>query len=242
MDKQIEATISKFTPCPDALVEKYSHTTALVWGKVWRYCQMKDEMCRAAIKRLADDLGLTDDTIAKHIKLLEKGGYIKDLTPDVRHKPHEYVDTGKLKLRINLFMEEETGTENLGTNGYRKNRVKESSSGSGNATDIFSVYQNNIGMLTSMMADTLTDAEKTYPKEWIVEAISLAVENNKRSWRYCETILKRWEREGKDAGKDKPAPIRPEHLPVQAEDKSQYVPRPNHIPRPNIRPAAITGD
>jgi DnaD/phage-associated family protein len=216
MDKQIEATISKFTPCPDALVEKYSHTTALVWGKIWRYCQMKDELCRAAIKRLADDLGLTDDTIAKHIKLLEKGGYIKDLTPDVRHKPHEYIDTGKLRLRINLFMEEETGTEKLGTERYRENRIKESST----TTDLFSVYENNIGPITTMTADNLVDAEKTYPVQWIVEAIKLAVENNKRNWRYCETILRRWQTDGKDEGKGKPKPVIP--VPPPVPDMSDF--------------------
>jgi DnaD/phage-associated family protein len=216
MDKQIEATISKFTPCPDALVEKYSHTTALVWGKIWRYCQMKDELCRAAIKRLADDLGLTDDTIAKHIKLLEKGGYIKDLTPDVRHKPHEYIDTGKLRLRISLFMEEETGTEKLGTERYRENRIKESST----TTDLFSVYENNIGPITTMTADNLVDAEKTYPVQWIVEAIKLAVENNKRNWRYCETILRRWQTDGKDEGKGKPKPVIP--VPPPVPDMSDF--------------------
>jgi DnaD/phage-associated family protein len=216
MDKQIEATISKFTPCPDALVEKYSHTTALVWGKIWRYCQMKDELCRAAIKRLADDLGLTDDTIAKHIKLLEKGGYIKDLTPDVRHKPHEYIDTGKLRLRINLFMEEETGTEKLGTERYRENRIKESST----TADLFSVYENNIGPITTMTADNLVDAEKTYPVQWIVEAIKLAVENNKRNWRYCETILRRWQTDGKDEGKGKPKPVIP--VPPPVPDMSDF--------------------
>jgi DnaD/phage-associated family protein len=200
MDKKIEATVSRFTPCPDVLVEKYSHTTALVWGKIWRYCQMKDEKCNAAIQRLAKELGLTDDTIGKHIKILEKGGYIKDLTPDVRHKPHEYIDTGKLRLRINLFMEEQEGTEKIGTNRYLENRIKESST----TTDLFSVYENNIGPITSMTADNLIDAEKTYPIQWIVDAIKLAVENNKRNWRYCETILKRWQTDGKDNGKGKP--------------------------------------
>jgi DnaD/phage-associated family protein len=216
MDKQIGATVSKFTPCPDALVEKYSHTTALVWGKIWRYCQMKDEKCNAAIQRLAKELGLSDDTIGKHIKVLEKGGYIKDLTPDVRHKPHEYIDTGKLKLKIVLFMEEETGTEKNGT-GYRENRVKESST----TADLFSVYENNIGPITTMVADTLTDAEKTYPAQWIVEAIKLAVENNKRNWRYCDTILRRWQSDGKDEGKGKPKPVA-SHVPDMGDWEKQY--------------------
>lgn len=52
-----------------------------------------------------------------------------------------------------------------------------------------------------MVADTLQDAEKVYPLQWITDAIQLAVHNNKRNWRYCETILKRWQTDGKDDGK-----------------------------------------
>ncbi|MCC6568613.1 MAG: DnaD domain protein, partial [Anaerolineales bacterium] len=50
--------------------------------------------------------------------------------------------------------------------------------------------------------DTLKDAEETYHAEWIVEAMELAVKNNKRNWRYCEAILKRWKDEGRHGKKD----------------------------------------
>jgi DnaD/phage-associated family protein len=198
----IEGTASGFTLCPDELVEKYSHTTALVWGKVWRYCQMKDGVCKASIDRIAKELGLSDVTIGKHIKLLEEGTYIKDLTPDVRNKPHEYIDTGRLKLKVSIFMEqEEEGTKNFGTNKlgshYQESWHEEST------TDSFSLYESNIGPLTPMIADSIKDAEKTYPLSWIAEAINLSVLNNKRNWRYCETILKRWQTDGKDDGKGK---------------------------------------
>jgi DnaD/phage-associated family protein len=190
--KQIAADVSGFTPCPDELVKKYSHTTALVWGKVWRYCQMKDEVCKAAIQRLADDLGLSPNTVASHIEKLERDGYVEDLTPDVRNKPHEYIDTGKLKLKINIFMEE-SGTQKLSTR-YSKIGDEESTN------SIFQIYESNIGPLTPMIADALEDAEKTYPADWIRESIALAVKNNKRNWRYCEAILKRWQSDGKDDG------------------------------------------
>lgn len=194
-EKKIEAGISQFTPCPDVLVQKYSHTTAMIWGKVWRYCQMKDESCSAAIKRLADELNLSEDTIGKHIKLLESGGYIEDLTPDLKNRPHTYIDTGKLQLKISIFMEEST-TEKNGSH-YLKNRHEEST----NRDSIFSAYESNIGPLTPMIADSLQDAEKIYPANWILESFALAVENNKRNWRYCEAILKRWQSDGKDDGK-----------------------------------------
>jgi DnaD/phage-associated family protein len=82
--------------------------------------------------------------------------------------------------------------------------TKNTTTGSEVSSNIFTHYQNNIAMLTPVMADTLQDAEKTYSEAWIIEAISLAVVNNKRNWRYCEAILKRWKENGKDEGKGKP--------------------------------------
>lgn len=65
--------------------------------------------------------------------------------------------------------------------------------------NIYKVYEENIGMVDSaMIADALKDAEQEYPAEWVVDAIRLAVEMNKRSWRYISAILKRWKTEGKN--------------------------------------------
>jgi DnaD/phage-associated family protein len=66
--------------------------------------------------------------------------------------------------------------------------------------NIFSLYEQNIGPLTPMIGDQLHEAEREYPVEWIEEAIQLAVKGNKRSWRYIEAILKRWQAEGKGDG------------------------------------------
>lgn len=63
--------------------------------------------------------------------------------------------------------------------------------------NIYTLYEENIGLLTPIIADELKDAESSYPAIWIQEAMRLAVENNKRSWRYIHAILKRWQQEGK---------------------------------------------
>lgn len=68
--------------------------------------------------------------------------------------------------------------------------------------NIFKLYEENIGPLTPLIADALKDAEQTYPDEWIAETIELAVKNNKRYWKYCEAILKRWKEEGRHGKKD----------------------------------------
>lgn len=69
--------------------------------------------------------------------------------------------------------------------------------------NIFVLYEQNIGLLTPLIAEELKDAEKTYPADWIEEAFTIAVENNVRRWRYVQGILKRWADEGKDRGKEK---------------------------------------
>lgn len=64
--------------------------------------------------------------------------------------------------------------------------------------NIFKLYEENIGPLTPIIADELRDAQESYPLEWIEEAIQLAVKNNVRRWKYVESILTRWQEEGKD--------------------------------------------
>ncbi|MBZ0291881.1 MAG: DnaD domain protein [Anaerolineae bacterium] len=75
------------------------------------------------------------------------------------------------------------------------------------------VYEQNIGTLTPMIADSIKDWCQDMPSDWIVEAVQIAVEQNKRSWAYITKILGRWHREGKDNGrgkaKPKPAPTPP---------------------------------
>jgi len=66
--------------------------------------------------------------------------------------------------------------------------------------DIFTLYEQNIGMLTPLIADELRDAERLYPQTWIRDAIKEAVSLNKRSWRYIAKILERWSAEGKSNG------------------------------------------
>ncbi len=63
--------------------------------------------------------------------------------------------------------------------------------------NIFTLYEQNIGLLSPIIADQLKDAADQYPAEWIEEAFRGAVEQNKRKWSYVRAILRRWETEGR---------------------------------------------
>ncbi|HEY8819814.1 MAG TPA: DnaD domain protein [Dehalococcoidia bacterium] len=64
--------------------------------------------------------------------------------------------------------------------------------------NIFVLYEENIGVISPLLADQLGTAEADYPWPWIEAAFREAVALNRRSWRYIERILERWRTEGPD--------------------------------------------
>ena len=67
--------------------------------------------------------------------------------------------------------------------------------------NIFALYEDNIGMLTPILAEELKEAEELYPWTWVGEAFQIAAAENRRRWGYISAILRRWAAEGKDDGK-----------------------------------------
>ncbi len=63
--------------------------------------------------------------------------------------------------------------------------------------NIFTLYEQNIGLLTPLIADELRQAEQEYPAHWITEAFQEAVSQNIRKWSYIRAILERWRTEGR---------------------------------------------
>jgi len=84
--------------------------------------------------------------------------------------------------------------------------------------NIFRLYEENIGPLTPLIAESLGEAEDTYPALWIEEAVRIAIERNKRNWRYIQAILERWQQEGRHGKKEKNKDRRD-----SAEDRRRYV-------------------
>ncbi len=71
--------------------------------------------------------------------------------------------------------------------------------------NIFELYEDNIGLISPILADELKDAEINYPPEWIEDAFKVAVENNVRKWSYIRAVLEGMETSGRSN--------RPEHKP-----------------------------
>ena len=81
--------------------------------------------------------------------------------------------------------------------------------------NIYTLYEQNIGLLTPMIADELEEAERLYPPRWIEDAFKEAVSLNKRNWKYIARILERWSSEGRESGE-------PGRDPKKKKDPNRY--------------------
>jgi len=93
----------------------------------------------------------------------------------------------------------------LSAEAFEKGQWRESAMGSSapmRKSNIFKLYEENIGALTPLLSDMLREAEKNYPAVWFEEAFEIAVSRNIRNWKYVEAILARWKEKGKDERKD----------------------------------------
>jgi predicted ArsR family transcriptional regulator len=100
MPRTILTDFDGFTPVIDEMARQHGLVRAAVFGRIWRYCQMTDGACSASLETIADGLGVDKATVLRHATALEEDGYISDLTPDARNRPHIYTDTGKASILI----------------------------------------------------------------------------------------------------------------------------------------------
>lgn len=82
--------LGDFTPVLDAIVKDHGLIVAAVWGRMWRYAQQKEGVCRAGEQRIAKDLDIGRMTIRRAKQKLTELGYIEDMTPGLRNRPHIY--------------------------------------------------------------------------------------------------------------------------------------------------------
>jgi DNA replication protein len=68
------------------------------------------------------------------------------------------------------------------------------------AASVYAAYEDNIGLLTPLIADQIRLALELYPSSWIHEAINDAVAYNRRQWRYIQRVLQNWSADGRISG------------------------------------------
>ncbi len=167
-----------------------------------RYVTVKELLGNVSLRQCLRRDGETEEAILRQtLEAMAKRGTLLHLAPgkdgvpediyllntESEHQAADKIKSGKLTLA------------GLGA-GKRGEDIPPEEANPSETPDIFTLYEENIGMLTPIIADGLKEAELHYPKSWIAAAISEAALGNKRSWRYIVAVLERWSAEGKSDG------------------------------------------
>lgn len=184
-----------FTPLPDTffhqLLNQIDNAEEL---KVTLYFLWRLEHMDTPFRALRDadfdakEVGLSADGIRLGMEKAVKRGVIirAEHKADVLY----FLNSPRGRAAANAFIHgEHKVTEITGTLFERPN--------------IFRLYEENIGPLTPLIADKLSDAEETYSEAWVAEAIEIAVINNVRKLPYVEAILKDWKENGRAKEQDR---------------------------------------
>ena len=103
MSRTILSEVDGFTPIIDEVVKATSLMSAVVFGRIWRFCQMPGGVCNASLETISEDIGIDKASVMRHAKILVDKGYLEDLSPDLRNRPHTYKDTGKAALHMGVY-------------------------------------------------------------------------------------------------------------------------------------------
>lgn len=92
-----------FTPVFDVIVQdpELGPMAALVFGRVWRYCQMEQQACFAGRDKMAEQIGLSERTFSEWLPKLVRAGYLEEVNGKAKYrKGCRYKDTGKVRLQV----------------------------------------------------------------------------------------------------------------------------------------------
>jgi len=147
------------------------------------------------IRSLKEAAKPPDEVLRQALEMATRRGTILHIVLDRDGVPEDiyFLNTDSDRQIVAKIQNGELSLVGLKTGGQSSIETEEQ-------PDIFTLYEQNIGMLTPMIAEELREAEKLYPVAWIKDAIKEAVSLNKRNWRYIARILERWSSEGKDSG------------------------------------------
>ena len=137
-----------FTPVSDQITQEIDMLAALVYGKIWRYNQMKDGVCRASQIRMAKELGISDDAVNSRIQKLEAAGYVVDKTPELKNRPHLFLITDR-----DPFASYTSSGSGYTSSGSKSRSQRDEDS-------IKKEYKKSSSLMESMLEDATKRAEK----------------------------------------------------------------------------------
>lgn len=130
------------------------------------------------------------------IEILVNQSVLLKVSPSLKNKKRDlyFLNTKKGQAAVKAISEGKISLEDL--EAQQLNLVNE-------FPNIYTLYEENIGPLTPIIADALREFENLYPPDWIEDAFKEAIKNNVRKLNYVEAILQNWQNEGRNDRTDR---------------------------------------
>jgi DnaD/phage-associated family protein len=207
MDKFPGFTSSEtFTQIPDSFIHLLKEIDDAAELKVTLYAIWRIEHIEGHFRALCqtdfepESLGMSLEEIQTGLeKSIERGTLL------MRRPERSSVEGAEHEADVFYFLNSPRGrlaSEEFAKGKWRESAKIMSAPFASRKSNIFKLYEENIGPLTPLLSDMLREAEKNYPSVWFEEAFEIAVSRNIRNWKYVEAILARWKEKGKDERKD----------------------------------------
>lgn len=209
------STIQDFTkdstPANKYIVKALGLIKGMIACKVIYAANLSDKVCRIGLSRMSDELGISTSTVSRALEWLVDNEYILKEVEATTTTPAHYTPSQKLLdllpggiAECNRVLQSAIG--GIAECNQDKNTEEEINKTTSNGLDldfgdVCKVYENEIGLLSPIVASAIKALLGNYPRDWIIDAIKVAVEANVRRINYVEGILKRWKIEGKGNGK-----------------------------------------
>ncbi len=172
-------------------------------------------ICFQSVQTIAEQCHISVGKVSIVRRWLEKNGYIeKAVEPNSGRvgwqivpfwdSLHEQTQQNNSPHEQNVHsvngivhhMNENVHSVNLSNTTIRQTAEDNNNNSDG---DVFRAYENEIGLLTPVISDSIGRWIDEVNPQWIIDAIGIASRNNKRNWKYAEAILKRWQVDGKQS-------------------------------------------
>jgi DnaD/phage-associated family protein len=169
---------------------------------------------RPGVARLISKTSLSERAVRRALADLRSVGWIVVVKNSTNREPNHYrLNVEKINVKeirgARNAPQDKSGVPEMHPGGARNaplgvpemhpnhHKPSKNHQNGGDRPNIFSLYENNIGVLTPMIGEQLIEIEQQYPEGWFEDAVKIACESNARKLSYIKGILKRWATDGK---------------------------------------------
>ena len=210
MQEEIIPAFVKVSTAFKQEMESISGNAIKVWLFIALSINRDTDQARPGLRTIAKACNLSINTVTSMIKELEQHQLLSVDREGNKYNIYEipeYVSVNSRGVSKNDTVEQSVSIENqsvskksqsvsTGKGLTREPELNHINEEGKKTQNVFKLFEQEIGVLTPMIAQSLGDDEDEHGPAWVCEAIKIASQRGARNYKYISAILKRWKVDG----------------------------------------------